>query len=81
MISKEKKMTSRTALTPEEHGKYVHLCGKTGEEIELTRICKKCKRENPELFKQCLQSHAVVGLDGNVTEEQIEETLNLKRNQ
>lgn len=65
-------MTLRRILTQKEHIKHIHLCGKTGAEIDGAGICKKCGMEKSELFKQCIQSHAVIDWDEDVTEEQIE---------
>lgn len=46
-------------LTEEQHKKYVHLCGLTGEELEKRRgICSKCKKR-----AECIVDHTVIGLD------------------
>ena len=45
-------------LTDEEHKKHVHLCGRTGEEIDIIHPCKDC----PSWF-ECMKSHAIKGID------------------
>lgn len=46
-------------LTVEEHNDYVHLCGKTGAEVENDlSLCNKCKT-----FYKCLKSHMVKSID------------------
>lgn len=49
-------------LTQLDHLKYVHLCGKTGRQIEESDICESCDK----IF-ECLGTHVVVGWDAGVT--------------
>lgn len=46
-------------LTAEEHRKYNHLCGLTGEQVDAEK--PKC-RDCPKLH-DCLNDHAIVGVD------------------
>jgi hypothetical protein len=46
-------------LTPEEHVKYVHLCGLTGKQTDVEPSpCEKCER-----LYECIESHAIIGED------------------
>ena len=47
-------------MTSEEHYGYVHICGRTGKEIDEGRICIKCDLDQKEV---CLKDHAILGTD------------------
>lgn len=48
-------------LTQLDHLKYVHLCGKTGKDVEESNICEFCDK-----WIKCLGTHVVVGWDTGV---------------
>lgn len=55
-------------LTPSQHARYKHLCGKTGRWLDAhPGHCKGCKT-----FGECMATHAVKGDDAEARE-------NLKR--
>lgn len=53
--------TPRILLTEEQHRKYKHLCGLTGEELEKVdwpELCARCLQR-----EKCLRDHAILGVD------------------
>ena len=42
-------------LTPKQHKKYIHLCGKTGKQVEEKEPCKSCDK-----LRECLKTHTLV---------------------
>lgn len=51
-------MSEMKRITPEEHAKYVHLCGMTGEEIDALPVetCSRC-----HMVQRCEEDHVIVG--------------------
>lgn len=49
-------MSDRVILTTEEHSDFVHLCGRTGKEVdEMGGVCEP----NCPFLKDCLMSHCI----------------------
>lgn len=68
----------RKILTEFEHLEYVHSCGETGAELEVSKSCDKCKIGTPEVYGACLKDHGLSGIDDSATEESIKNFLDSK---
>ena len=52
-------MNDQIILTPTEHDEYIHLCGKTGAELEEIVKTKKTYCSKCPWLKACLATHSV----------------------